>query len=160
MASLADNFLSDPSLRQPFLGSEREDSDNKLIATVAVNPPELDISSCAAIVILCLVKSKADRSWCFRGALGQDSLAPTRVEFHILESPTLDKRKASVKGRHRGSWEGESPSTDRIISPWHSVCRARHCGKHNPTGKTLTFNEARRIANNIAKLLTLPNRDK
>ena len=38
MAGLADNFLLDPLLRQPFLGPEREDGDNESIATVAVAP--------------------------------------------------------------------------------------------------------------------------
>jgi hypothetical protein len=47
---------------QPFLGPEREDGDNKLISTVAVSPPELDIGSFAAIVVLCLVKPKGHRS--------------------------------------------------------------------------------------------------
>jgi hypothetical protein len=43
MSGLADNFLLDALLRQPFLGPEGEDDDNELIATVAVSPPELDI---------------------------------------------------------------------------------------------------------------------
>ena len=59
MSGLADNFLLDPLLRQPFLGPEGEDDDNELIATVAVSPPELDIRSFDAIVVLCLVKSEA-----------------------------------------------------------------------------------------------------
>jgi hypothetical protein len=63
MSGLTDNFLLDPLLRQPFLGSEREDSDNKLIATVVITPPELDISSFAAV------------------ALSQDSLAPHGSNF-------------------------------------------------------------------------------
>ena len=36
MSGLADNFLPDLLLRQPFLGPEREDNDNELTATVAV----------------------------------------------------------------------------------------------------------------------------
>jgi len=62
MSSLADSLLLDSLLRQPFFGPEREDGDNKLIATVAITPPELDIGSFAAVVVLHLVKLKV--RWC------------------------------------------------------------------------------------------------
>ena len=56
MTGLADNFLLNPLLRQPFVGLEREEGDNKLISTVAIGPPKLDIRSFAVIVVLRLVK--------------------------------------------------------------------------------------------------------
>jgi len=50
MASLTDNLLLDPLLRQPFLSSEREDSHGKLVAAVAISPSEFDISPLGLIV--------------------------------------------------------------------------------------------------------------
>src|SRR5262249_12019131 len=38
---------------------ECENSNNKLVATVAVSPPELDIRSFGALVVLCLVESSS-----------------------------------------------------------------------------------------------------
>jgi hypothetical protein len=62
MSGLADNFLRDLLLRQPFLGPEREDSDNGLIAPPSYHSSELDVGWFAVIVGLCLVKSKGHRS--------------------------------------------------------------------------------------------------
>src|SRR5262249_6755478 len=58
MSGLADNFLFDPLLRQPLLSAEREDSHDKLVASVTINSSELDISPFGVAVVLCLVKSK------------------------------------------------------------------------------------------------------
>jgi hypothetical protein len=38
MAGLADNFLFDPLLCQPFVRAKREDSHDELFASVAVAP--------------------------------------------------------------------------------------------------------------------------
>ena len=59
MASLADNFLSDPLLRQPLIRAKRENSNNKLVAAVTIGPSKLNVSSFAVVVVLRLVKSKA-----------------------------------------------------------------------------------------------------
>src|SRR6476661_7634337 len=62
VASLTDNFLLDPLLRQPFLSAEREDSHDKLVTPVAICPSELHVSPFRLIVVLGLVESKGHRS--------------------------------------------------------------------------------------------------
>jgi len=58
MAGLTDNFLFDPLLRQSLLRAKCEDSHDKLFASVAVAPSELDVSSFGLVVVLFLVQSK------------------------------------------------------------------------------------------------------
>jgi hypothetical protein len=58
MAGLTDYFLPDPLFRQPFLGSIREDSHDKLFASIPIVPSKLGIGSLGVVVVLCLVESK------------------------------------------------------------------------------------------------------
>src|SRR5262249_34772502 len=62
MAGLSENFLPHPLFLQPFLGSIREDSHDKLFAPIPIVPPKLNIGSLGVVVVLCLMKSKGHRS--------------------------------------------------------------------------------------------------
>ena len=106
MAGLTHHFLLNPLFGQPFLCAKREDRHDKLIAPVAVSPPELDIGSLAAIVVLCLVKPKAYDP-CLsetRSAVAASSPHGSNFMLRILTWIT-----SPVKRIHRGSWKGELP---------------------------------------------------
>src|SRR5262245_58976878 len=93
MASLTNNFLLEPLLRQPFLSAEREDSHDKLVASVAVGPSELDVSPFGLIVVLGLVKSKGHRSFfgsILRGVLALATNAPRPAIPHSDHHPTRE----------------------------------------------------------------------
>src|SRR5262249_7034256 len=114
----------------------------------------------AAVVVLHLVKSKRNR---FSGALGHDSLVPTRVEFHIENPPTFDNRKASVKRwPPRVLREGESLRSYYIASG--SVCLAHHSAKTKRWPSALmsallfVVSETRQIHRNTMKILDLERR--
>jgi hypothetical protein len=51
-------FLPYPLLRQPFLGSIREDSYDKLFSPIAIAPSKFDVGAFGLVIILRLVKSK------------------------------------------------------------------------------------------------------
>ena len=51
MTGLTYKFLPDPLLRQPFICTERKNSDNELIAAVTVNYSELDVRPLCILVL-------------------------------------------------------------------------------------------------------------
>src|SRR5215813_1958353 len=93
MSCLTDNFLFDSLLRQSLLSVEREDSHDKLVASVTISPSELHVSPFGVVVVLCLVKSKGHRCPRIRGGRPIVADAPALRIPHSDNPPMREGRR-------------------------------------------------------------------